>query len=215
LRDLDAKLTAKEQFRWPPPNLLSILAMAQHYGIPTRLLDWTTHPLIAAYFAAKDACNERAKNRNPTGKRLAVYGAIISFIEEWFDKDNAKDFTRGVVEVIRAPHAGNPNLHAQGGLFTLVRTDHLKWDDVEAPMPPEKANNFTVTALTLSWLDAPALLYLLSHLGVSAASVLPGFGGVVESLDEEKYWPKQFLYPRPQYYSDFWGPADDEPEPEQ
>lgn len=59
---------------------LQLLADHQHYGAPTRLIDFTSNPVTALWFA----CQEAPEKNADTGHRLAKSGVILALnITKW------------------------------------------------------------------------------------------------------------------------------------
>lgn len=104
---------------WPPTSLLDFMALAQHSGIPTRLLDFTYNPLVAAFFAASSACRE------PHGPQVcfSIWAIDLSFLAEVEDP-------ACLIRRINAPKFGNTFLAAQKGFFLMRTYDAQQPSDV-------------------------------------------------------------------------------------
>lgn len=184
-------------YDWPWPEIAPLIALAQHYGIPTRLLDWTERPLVAAYFAALQAIGAES-----TGA-LSVWALHPGHTEMLLSRGPLNE-SRVHLRVIRAPRATNPNLHAQAGIFTtlnlLRRSD--EYVEFNAPALDQLLEQKALLAASgdnvplgpLVWrLDLPAhfagrLLWMLADEGISATTLHPGYEGVVRGLKEREHW---------------------------
>ncbi len=194
-RELKKRLAKRA---WPPDNLLSMLALAQHSGVATRLLDWSDRPLIAAYFAASGAAQGFAKKEPRIGPFLSVWALDLDWTVYHAWPSTARGGMR--VYVVTAPRATNSNLHAQGGLFT---TDPIRVTDFGRPVRSDPVDALVrrkarrsrgpdiMAHITVPAVEAGSVLRRLHSQGISAASVYPGFRGVADTLTERSLWDKR------------------------
>lgn len=96
---------------WPEFEFFEIISLAQHYGLPTRALDWSYDYKIALYFAVEDALKKDSED-------CVLWAFNYRLLEDNYGVNKYR-YEIPKLEIYRPEYNSNPNLNAQKGLFTF------------------------------------------------------------------------------------------------
>ncbi len=143
-----------------------LLVYVQHFGMATRLLDWTSNPLVALWFAC-----ERYGADGST-----YFYVLITDKSALLDrKTDPSPFDRSRTKILK-PNLNNPRIVAQNGWFTAHKYSVTAKKFVPLEQNPEFRD-------ALAELRVPnelhkSLLERLDVLGVNHQSIFPDFEGL-------------------------------------
>lgn len=172
---VEAKLVESFESRYLPfvvkeHDQWDLLAMAQHHGLATRLLDWPQNPLVALWFAVREPSLDGED------------GAVLGFVAEQGDY---ADKTIPPFEVTKTkffrPRHLNSRIVAQSGWFSVHRLDPKlqRFSTLERLAHyRDRLRKFRIPARAFSDLRSE-----LDHVGINAATMFPDLDGLTGYLN--------------------------------
>ena len=148
---------------------LDVMITAQHHGMKTRLLDWTSNPLAALWFACMD----------PAEGDTYVYALEADGLLD-ADVYQRSPFSVAATRVIQ-PRLTNARVQAQHGWFTLHRYSSKAKRFVALDANPQVKS--LIHEIRIPSESRRSIRYGLARVGVNASTLFPDLVGLCLHLN--------------------------------
>ncbi len=158
-----------------PEDDWDTIALAQHHGLPTRLLDWTYSAFAALWFAVSDHHRKNKKGED----RHGVVWIFSQDVEDFrLDLKTTTPFSNKITKIFR-PKVITRRISAQGGVFTVHKiVDNKRFVAIEK----NKNYKSKLTKLIIPPNKFAKLRKELHMYNVNASTLFPDIDGLCKHL---------------------------------